>query len=139
MSDDDKKEFRRETMKSVKTETTTLALKVAKELWRKGIRFRRNVEDLPGTPDIAIKKLKLVIFVDSCFWHGCKLHCKIPSTNKEFWHSKIERNRKIVEETNDYYINNGWTILRIWEHDIRNNFDETINSIMTTIKELKGA
>ncbi len=138
MSDNNTKENRRETMKSVKSETDTLVSKVTTELSSRGISFKKNVEDLPGKPDIAIKNLKLVIFIDSCFWHGCKLHCEVPSTNKDFWHDRIKRNQKKDEEINDYYINNGWIVIRIWEHDINNKFEETIDNILTTIEELKN-
>ena len=138
MSDNNTKKHRRETMISVKSETDTLVSKVTTELSSQGISLKKNVEDLPGKPDIAFKNLKLVIFIDSCFWHGCKLHCEIPSTNTVFWHDRIKRNQKKDEEINDYYINNGWIVIRIWEHDINNKFEETIDNILTTIEELKN-
>ena len=63
---------RRKNMQAIHS-TSNLEDFVAKELWKKNIRYRRNVKNLYGRPDIAIKKYKLVIFIDSCFWHNCVL------------------------------------------------------------------
>jgi len=117
-------------MQSIKSENTSLEKKVFKNLWKRGLRFRRNVKDLPGKPDIAIKKYKLVVFLDSCFWHGCKKHCRYPLTNKDYWHSKISKNIKRDREVTDYYLTNNWNILRVWEHDLKNNFNKTIRNII---------
>lgn len=81
------KEDRTKNMRAIKS-VSSLEHKVCKALWRKGLRFRRNVKDLPGRPDIAIKKYKLVMFIDSCFWHGCRLHQVQPKTNAEYWAKK---------------------------------------------------
>lgn len=64
------------------------------------VRFRKNVKSLFGTPDIASKKYKIVIFVDSCFWHLCPEHGNIPKTNIEFWENKLIRNRQRDCEVN---------------------------------------
>ena len=66
---------------------------VSRALWKQGVRFRKNVKYLFGTTDIAIKKYKVVIFVDSCFWHYCPKHGNIPKSNVEFWEKKLTRNR----------------------------------------------
>jgi len=130
MIDNLSKALRRKTMQSIKSENTSLEKKVFKNLWKRGLRFRRNVKDLPGKPDIAIKKYKLVVFLDSCFWHGCKKHCRYPLTNKDYWHSKISKNIKRDREVTDYYLTNNWNILRVWEHDLKNNFNKTIRNII---------
>lgn len=67
------KDKRSDVMRAVKSKNTKIEQKVCKEIWKKGIRFRKNVKDLKGKPDISIKKYKIVIFIDSCFWHGCPL------------------------------------------------------------------
>ncbi|OGI25396.1 MAG: hypothetical protein A2287_09455 [Candidatus Melainabacteria bacterium RIFOXYA12_FULL_32_12] len=67
-------------MRAVKSKHTRLEDIVVNELHKRGLRFRRNVKDLKGKPDIAIKKYKIVIFIDSCFWHGCKKHCRMPKS-----------------------------------------------------------
>lgn len=137
MSDTFSKKNRRKTMQAIKSKNTKLENLIIKELWKKGYRFRRNVQNLKGKPDIAIKKYKIVIFIDSCFWHGCKLHCRIPSSNKDYWIKKIERNRNRDKEITEYYINNGWHILRIWEHQIKEDFQDIINFLTDYIDTYK--
>ncbi|MCP1531669.1 DNA mismatch endonuclease (patch repair protein) [Bacillus velezensis] len=75
MSDTHTKDQRRKNMQAIKSKSK-LEDKVSSELWRRGLRFRRNVKSLFGKPDIAIKKFKIVIFIDSCFWHDCSFHGK---------------------------------------------------------------
>lgn len=95
MVDTVSKERRREIMQSVRSQSSLENL-VSRELWRRGIRFRKNVRSLFGTPDIAIKKYKIVIFIDSCFWHACELHGRLPKSNQEFWKKNwIETNKEI--------------------------------------------
>lgn len=129
MADIITKQQRRITMQAIKSKNTKIEVKVSKELWSGGFRFRKNVKSLKGKPDIAIKKYKVVIFLDSCFWHGCKEHCRYPLTNKDYWHSKISKNIKRDREVTDYYLRNNWNILRVWEHDLKNNFNKTIRKI----------
>lgn len=133
MTDSVSREVRRKTMQAVKSKNTKLEEYVSKELWKRGIRFRKNVNSLKGKPDIAIKKYKLVIFLDSCFWHGCKKHCRYPKTNKDYWISKIEKNKERDQKITNYYIKKGWNILRIWEHDLKENFINTIEKIQDFI------
>ncbi|MCI2255777.1 very short patch repair endonuclease [Domibacillus sp. PGB-M46] len=115
-------------MKNIRSQSQ-LENKVSKALWKKGIRFRKNVK-LFGTPDIAITKYKIVIFIDSCFWHSCPIHGKIPKTNEEFWIKKLGRNMKRDIDVNRYYEEEGWHLLRIWEHEIKENFEGTIDKII---------
>jgi DNA mismatch endonuclease (patch repair protein) len=130
MPDKFSKEIRRKTMQAVKSKDTELERTVMHELWNKGIRFRRNVKDLRGKPDLAIKKYKIVIFLDSCFWHGCELHYRAPETNKEFWQRKIEKNRERDMKTTEYYRSRNWHILRIWEHETKQDFERTIEKLV---------
>lgn len=111
---------------------------VTHELWAKGYRFRRNVRSLKGTPDIAIKKYKIVIFIDSCFWHFCPIHGKIPKTNVEFWTEKLSTNKQRDSEVTKYYTDKGWNILRIWEHEIRENFPKATRKICGFIDGVKN-
>lgn len=129
------KEKRSEIMKAVRSNDTKLEKRLAQELWRNGIRYRKNVKDLRGKPDFAIKKYKVVIFVDSCFWHGCPEHCRIPRSNTEYWVSKINRNIERDKQITQHYLNNNWTVIRIWEHSMKRNFQETSDQVVTTVKE----
>ena len=91
-----------------------------------------------GKPDIAIKKYKVVIFIDSCFWHGCEIHGRIPKSRVEFWTNKINQNKQRDNEVTRYYIKNNWNILRIWEHEINQNLDQVVNEIVDFIENQKG-
>lgn len=129
-------EQRRKNMQALKSKSKLEDL-VARELWKRGIRYRRNVKTLFGKPDIAIQKYRVVIFIDSCFWHSCPVHGNIPKSNVEYWNKKLERNRIRDEEVNDFYKRKNWHILRIWEHEIRDNPDLTIQNIINVISEGK--
>ncbi|ESU33410.1 DNA glycosylase [Bacillus sp. 17376] len=124
-------------MSSIKAVSKLESL-VTQELWKKGFRFRRNVRGMVGTPDIAIKKYKVVIFIDSCFWHFCPIHGRMPKSNIDFWKKKLERNQERDKEHTQFYLQKGWHILRIWEHEIRQDFDKTIEIIATFIEDAKS-
>lgn len=131
------KEQRRRNMQAIKSKKTKLENNVTTYLWRNGYRFGKNVKDLEGKPDIAIKKYKLVIFIDSCFWHKCPIHYKPPSTNVEFWESKMSGNKKRDSKVTDNYKNKKWNILRIWEHELKNDFEKTMHKVIRFIEKSK--
>lgn len=112
------KEKRSEIMGKIKNKNTKLEIKFGKLFWSQGFRYRKNSKKYFGTPDFVFKKYQTVIFIDSCFWHGCKKHFKLPATNKKFWQQKIEKNIKRDKEVNKYYKKIGWNIERFWEHDL---------------------
>ena len=128
---------RSQIMSKIKSKNTKLENKIISDLWKKGFRFRRNVASLKGKPDIAIKKYKIVIFIDSCFWHGCPQHCRMPSTNKIYWEKKIKKNRERDKEVSNYYKKNGWHILRIWEHKLKDNYENVLVEIEEFINNIK--
>lgn len=131
------KEQRQKNMRAIQCKDTKIEVLVCKALWNNGIRYRKNVKNLPGKPDIAIKKYKIVIFLDSCFWHKCPLHFKRPKSNLEYWDKKIARNVERDKEVNNFYIDNGWHILRIWEHQLKNKheIEQTFKDIINFIKK----
>lgn len=138
MADKFSKEQRSRNMRSIRS-VSELEGKITAELWRRGFRFRRNVRSLFGTPDIAIKKYKVVIFIDSCFWHGCPLHGNIPKTNVSYWENKINRNKKRDEAVTRHYKEKRWHVLRIWEHDIKRDFEGTVAKIGEVIAHAKAS
>jgi DNA mismatch endonuclease (patch repair protein) len=111
---------------------------VSKELWSAGIRYRRNDKTLFEKLDLSIKKFKLVVFIDSCFWHGCPLHAKIPQSNMEFWLKKLGRNVERDKEVTVHYNDCTWNILRVWEHDLKEGFHGTLNLMIKFIEEIKA-
>lgn len=137
MTDSISLEQRRKNMQAIKSISKLEGI-VTKELWKKGLRFRRNSKDLFGKPDISLKKYKVVIFIDSCFWHCCPIHGNMPKTNQEFWEKKLNRNVERDKEVNKYYFDNGWNIKRVWEHEIKEDLNKTLNDILQFIQEAKG-
>ena len=136
MTDVMTEEQRRKNMQAIRSVSKLEGI-VSKELWKRGLRFRRNTKNLFGRPDFSIKKYKVVIFIDSCFWHCCPLHGNMPKTNPEFWEKKLERNKERDEEVNQYYVEKEWRIKRIWEHEIKNDLDGVIDDIVGFIEEAK--
>ena len=112
--------------------------KVSRELWKKGLRYRRNDKSLFGKPDFAIKKYKIVIFIDSCFWHQCPIHGNMPKNNAEYWNEKLIRNIERDKEVTNFYTNKGWNILRVWEHDFKKDFQGTLDKIVEFVKVAKA-
>lgn len=129
-------EQRRKNMQAIKS-ISKLEEIVSREIWNKGYRFRRNTKELFGNPDISIKKYKLVIFIDSCFWHQCPIHGNMPKTNVDFWDRKLSRNVERDKEVNNYYERKGWHIKRIWEHEIKDDLEKVIDELIAFIDRHK--
>ncbi|MCK4781396.1 very short patch repair endonuclease [Candidatus Parcubacteria bacterium] len=99
-----------------------------------GLRYRKNPKGYFGKPNLVLKKYKTVIFIDSCFWHSCKKHCRLPAIRRKYWTEKIERNKKRDKEVNRYYKKIGWKIIRVWEHDLQKNYRNTLKSKIKKVK-----
>jgi DNA mismatch endonuclease (patch repair protein) len=94
-----------------KTELALIAL-----FHRHGITGWRRNQKVFGKPDFVFWKVRVAVFVDGCFWHGCSKHCTMPDTNRDFWEKKLRANRRRDREVNRVLRNQGWKVLRIWEH-----------------------
>jgi len=121
---------RSEQMRLVKAKDTKPEMAVRRLVHRLGFRYRLHSKDLCGKPDLVFSSRKKVIFVHGCFWHGhdhpaCKL-ARIPKTNRDYWISKIERNRIRDKETCNQLGNLGWTVLTIWECAVKGGKEVTI-------------
>lgn len=127
------KEVRSKIMRAVHSNDTRMEEKFRKELFSRGVRFRKNVSDLPGKPDIAIKSKRVVIFLDSCFWHGCPEHLRQPKSNKNYWDKKVKLNVERDHKINSEYRIRGWKLVRIWEHEIKDNPEKCINRIIEVL------
>lgn len=123
------KQKRSEIMSRVKSRDSKIETLFRKELWKAGFRYRKNSSKYFGKPDIVLPKYKTAIFVDSCFWHGCKKHCRIPTASKKYWTAKIERNIARDKEVSKHYKKQSWKIFRIWEHELRNKTEKIIGRI----------
>lgn len=133
MADTVSKKKRSKIMSAVRSKETKIEIAFRKELWKNGFRYRKNPSKYFGKPDIVFKKHRTVIFVDSCFWHGCKKHFRMPSISKKYWKDKIDRNIARDKEVNKHYKKLGWRIFRFWEHDINKNMQKAISKIFGSI------
>ncbi len=127
-------------MQRIKAKDTSIEVKLRKALWNKGYRYRKNYGSLPGKPDIALTKYKIVIFCDSEFFHGKDWKVLKPrlekSNNSQYWISKISRNREHDDEINKRLLFEGWTVIRFWGKDIQKNVDECVRVVEETIFEV---
>ena len=121
-------------MSKIKSKDTKIEIAFRKSLWNKGFRYSKNSAKYFGKPDLVLKKYKTVVFLDSCFWHGCKKHCRIPFTNKKYWANKIKRNKQRDNEVNKHYKKTDWKVFRVWEHDLQKNLEKIIGTAIVFIK-----
>lgn len=128
-------------MQHIKASDTKIEVLLRKALWKKGYRYRKNYKELPGKPDIILKKYKIAIFCDGEFFHGKDWEVLKPklekSNNSDFWISKISRNRERDDEVNKRLLFLGWTVIRFWGKDIKKKPDECVHVIEETIFDLK--
>lgn len=134
MADTFSRKKRSEIMSRVKSKDSGIEVKFRKELWRHGFRYSKNSSKYFGKPDLVLKKYKTVIFIDSCFWHGCKKHCRLPVKRKGYWVSKISNNKKRDKQVSIYYKKNDWKIFRVWEHKIKNSQKKVISAIIANLQ-----
>ena len=139
MSDIFSKSKRSDIMSKISGKETKPEILVRKHLFSKGYRFRKNVKDLPGKPDIVLPKYKTVIFIHGCFWHGhtCKRGV-LPETNQEFWKEKIEKNIARDNRNVAELKARGWNVIVIWQCEIKNHksqkerLDKLFNEILNS-------
>lgn len=119
-------------MSQIKGKNTRPELLLRSELHKMGFRFRIHQKDLPGKPDIVLKKYKTIIFVNGCFWHGHR-GCKnfvIPKTRTEFWKAKIERTKENDSIVRENLLNQGWNIIVVWECQLKSKIiNDTLSRI----------
>lgn len=108
-------------MSAVRGTETEIEKFLRSQLHRQGFRFRKNVKDLPGRPDIVLPRHRSVVFVHGCFWHhhkNCK-RSKLPDTRRTFWAKKIGDNVKRDQRQISDLRKEGWQVLLIWECELK--------------------
>ncbi len=130
------KEQRKRNMQAVKSSGSKIETALAKALWKKGYRYRKNDKSVFGKPDLCFKKYKIAIFADSEFWHGkdWEIRKHDHKSNQAFWHKKIERNIERDKEVNAELKKQGWKVLRFWGKDIEKNLSDCVAKIESEIK-----
>ncbi len=140
MADIFSKQKRSEVMSKISGKETKPEILVRKFLFAKGFRYRKNVKNLPGKPDIVLQKYKTAIFVHGCFWHGhnCKAG-KLPETRKEFWEEKIKGNVERDKRNKSELEKLGWDIITIWQCELKNNEirAKTLEKLINTLHNKK--
>lgn len=121
-------------MSRIRGKNTKPELLLRKGLWAKGLRYRLK-STLIGKPDIIFPGRHLAIFVDGCFWHGCPKHCQMPVENRAFWEEKLLRNKARDQEVNLMLIQQGWKVLRFWEHEIKTGLSECVERVSQAFRE----
>ena len=123
-------------MQRVKSKDSEIEKILRNALWNKGYRYRKNVKDIFGHPDIVFKSKKVAIFCDSEFWHGYDWEHKKNEikTRQDFWIPKIERNMQRDKEVNMKLSEDGWTVLRFWGAEIKKQTENCVKEIEKCIK-----
>lgn len=112
---------------------------LAKELWKRGLRYRKNYRKLPGSPDIAILKYHIAVFVDGEFWHGKDWNQKKNrlKSNQEYWIEKIEEN-VARDKRNDLLLSEmSWTPIHFWEREVNKSLPSCVDKIMNIVHECR--
>ena len=129
-------EQRHKNMQAIKNKDSKIEILLRKELWRRGLRYRKNVNKITGKPDIVFAGKKVAVFCDSEFWHGYDWENKKDAikTRREFWITKIERNIERDKEVTALLEEEGWTVLRFWGNDIKKNLEQCADQIEAVLK-----
>ena len=124
-------------MSRVKNKDTQIEVLLRKELWARGLRYRKNVKSVFGKPDIAFIGKKVAVFCDSEFWHGYNWEerKKDFKSNQDFWIPKIERNMARDKEVTAELERQGWTVLRFWGKEIKKDLQRCADTIEEAVKE----
>lgn len=122
-------------MSNIRGKNTKPELLFRKALWKNNVRYRIDNKQLPGKPDISIKKYNLAIFIDGEFWHGYRWDERKDTikTNRQFWIPKIERNMQRDRQVNQELVEKGYTVFRFWSKEILNDLDQCINDVLMFI------
>ena len=131
------KQQRSRTMARIRSTETKPEVKLRSLLHKAGYRFRKNVKDMSGTPDIVLPKHRAAIFVHGCFWHQ---HPKcpravMPKTNTDYWVGKLENNVKRNGESIEQLSIAGWRVIVVWECEINDDIDGVVSKIKAALNE----
>ncbi len=135
MTDRISKKKRSWNMSRIRSKDTKPEIKVRSYLFKLGFRFRKNVQKLPGKPDIVLPKYSTVIFINGCFWHhhqGCK-YAYIPKTRTNFWLDKFSKNSENDKKNKVILQQLGWKVVVIWECMLKNDFNKTMSTVVDQI------
>jgi len=137
MADTISAERRSWNMSRIRGRDTGPEMRLRSLMHRAGFRFRLHGKDLPGKPDIVLPKYRTAIFVHGCFWHrheGCR-NATTPSTRTEFWQEKFDGNVERDKRNTAALEAAGWTVITVWECDLKADADRIVDKLSTKIRE----
>ena len=121
-------------MSGIKSKNTKPELTIRKGLFARGLRFRLYAKELPGKPDLVFPRYRAVLFVHGCFWHKHDCHLfKLPSSNQEFWNTKLSRNKFRDEEQQRQLEIAGWRVLTVFECALKGKSKETVEALLDNL------
>ena len=131
---------RRKNMQRVRSKDSQIELKLRRALWHAGFRYRKNVREVFGCPDVVFLRLKIAVFCDSEFWHGFDWENRKHDfkSRRDFWIPKIERNIARDREVNARLQSEGWTVLRFFGRQIQRDVDECVRAVAETVARRKS-
>lgn len=109
-------------------------MRVRSELHKRGFRFRKHLKELPGNPDVVFTKAKIAVFIDGDFWHGYKFPTWEHKVS-DFWKTKISKTRERDTKNHQRLREMGWTVIRLWQHDLKRDFEGSIEKIVSALKK----
>lgn len=122
---------------------TTPEVRLRSGLHRTGLRFRKDFKiqlpDYSCRPDIVFTRSRVAVFVDGCFWHGCPEHYTAPETNADYWTAKLERNQARDKRDTMRLEDAGWTVIRIWECEVKEELPRLISEISNEVGRTGGS
>lgn len=129
-------EQRKKNMQAVKNKDSLIEIMLRKELWSRGLRYRKNYTKITGKPDIVFISKKVAVFCDSEFWHGYDWERRKDDikSNRDFWIPKIERNMQRDTEVTQTLTNDGWLVLRFWGNEIKKHLSDCADKIEKAVK-----
>lgn len=137
MPDNLTKSQRRKNMQNIRSCCTAMELQIQRALRKRRISFRCNVATVIGKPDLVFYRPRVIVFLDSCFWHMCPYHYNIPATRKDYWLPKLRQNRIRDRKVATQLRKEGWTVLRFWEHQIKKGLRKCVDRIEKVIETKK--
>ena len=130
---------RSQQMSRIRGRDTQPELVIRRRLWAEGLRYRLHFRTPGGRADIAFPGLKVAVFIDGCFWHGCPEHYVRPRSSTEFWSAKLRANvQRDVDQTLKLE-NDGWRVCRVWEHEVFEHPDRVVRQIRRAIMRMRWA
>lgn len=123
-------------MQHIRSKDTIPERKIMRELRKRKIYFSDHVKSIIGKPDIVFRRKKVIVFIDSDFWHGHPKRFIMPVTNYEYWSGKIARNKERDKQITKELRSSGWKVIRLWEYDIKHSFEKSIKIILRALDKL---